>query len=200
MNDRFGHATMKERYIADAKLRRRQPGRILRDFGQAIEDLYRRAYPNNPDIVEENAMKSFLDRCGQNEEFRLNIKRTRPRTLQEAVLSAVQEECLRLGEQDLFRDAKPANRLIFGIDGETDSGEINDENDFETPFSSGESYQPQNAQNDYRSETYRGRGSRSRNNFRRNNRGRGTPNYSNSARSRGGRDFNRSNDSTDPLN
>ncbi|CAC5405911.1 unnamed protein product [Mytilus coruscus] len=200
MNDRFGHAAMKERYIADAKLRRRQPGESLRDFGQAIEDLYRRAYPNNPDIVEENAMKSFLDRCGQNEEFRLNIKRTRPRTLQEAVLSAVQEECLRLGEQDLFRDAKPANRLIFGIDGETDSGEINDENDFQTPFSSGESYQPQNAQNDYRSETYRGRGSRSRNNFRRNNRGRGTPNYSNSARSRGGQDFNRSNDSTDPLN
>ncbi|CAC5364370.1 unnamed protein product [Mytilus coruscus] len=47
----------------------------------------------------------------QNEEFALNIKRTRPRTLQEAVLSAVQEECLRLGEQDLFRDAKPANRF-----------------------------------------------------------------------------------------
>ncbi|VDI69914.1 Hypothetical predicted protein [Mytilus galloprovincialis] len=150
LNDRFGHAAMKERYIADAKLRRRQPGESLRDFGQAIEDLYRRAYPNNPDIVEENAMKSFLDRCGQNEEFH----------------------------------AKPANRLIFGIDGEDDGGEINDENDFEIPFSSGESYQPQN---DYRSETYRGRGSKSKNNSRQNNRGRGNSNYSNPARSRGGR-------------
>ncbi|VDI42163.1 Hypothetical predicted protein [Mytilus galloprovincialis] len=97
----------------------------------------------------------------------------------------------------LFQDAKPANRLIFGIDGEDDGGEINDENDFEIPFSSGESYQPQN---DYRSETYRGRGSKSKNNSRQNNRGRGNSNYSNPARSRGGRGFNRSNDSSDPLN
>ena len=50
MEERDGHSAMKERYIADAKLRR-QPGESLRDFGQALEDLYRRAYPENPDIV-----------------------------------------------------------------------------------------------------------------------------------------------------
>jgi hypothetical protein len=50
----------------------------LRDFGQALEDLYRRAYPENSDIVEENAMKAFLDKCGQSEDFRLAVKMTRP--------------------------------------------------------------------------------------------------------------------------
>ena len=43
MEQRFGHSAMKERYIADTKLRKRQSGESLRDFGQAIEDLYRRA-------------------------------------------------------------------------------------------------------------------------------------------------------------
>lgn len=97
MEQRFGHSAMKERYIADAKLRKRQSGESLRDFGQAIEELYRRAYPENSDIVEEKAIKSFLDKCGQSEDFRLAVKRTRPKTLQEAVLNAMQEECLRVG-------------------------------------------------------------------------------------------------------
>lgn len=69
MEQRFGHSAMKECYIAHAKLRKWQSGESLRDFGQAIEDLYRRAYPENPDIVEENAVKSFLDKCGQSEIF-----------------------------------------------------------------------------------------------------------------------------------
>jgi hypothetical protein len=58
MEERFGHTAMKERYMAEAKLRKRQAGESLRDFGQALEDLYRRVYPENLDIVEENAMKA----------------------------------------------------------------------------------------------------------------------------------------------
>jgi hypothetical protein len=50
---------------SEAKLRKRQAGESLRDFGQALEDLYRRAYPETPDIVEENAIKAFLDKCLQ---------------------------------------------------------------------------------------------------------------------------------------
>jgi hypothetical protein len=56
---------------------KRQAGESLRDFGQALEDLYRRAYSETPDIVEENAIKAFLDKCGQSEDFRLAVKRTR---------------------------------------------------------------------------------------------------------------------------
>lgn len=114
MEERFGHTAMKERYIADAKLRKRQNGESLRDFGQAIEDLYRRAYPDNPDIVEENAIKAFLDKCGQSEDFRLAVKRSRPKSLQEAVVNAMQEECLRVGEKDLVKE-RPANKVVYEV-------------------------------------------------------------------------------------
>ena len=86
----------------------------LRDFGQPLEDLYRRAYTENPDIVEENAIKAFLDKCGQSEDVRLAIKRTRSKTLQEAVVNAMQEACLRVSE-DLARE-KPANRAIYEVE------------------------------------------------------------------------------------
>ena len=115
MDERFGHTAMKEKYIAEAKLRTRKAGESLRDFGQALEDLYRRAYPENPDIVEENAIKAFLDKCGHSEDFRLAVKRTRPKTLQNAVINAMQEECLRVGEKDLAKE-KPANRPIYEVD------------------------------------------------------------------------------------
>ncbi|CAC5370887.1 ZBTB38 [Mytilus coruscus] len=59
MEERFGHTAMKVKYTAEAKLRTRKAGESLRDFGQALQDLYRRAYPGNPDIVEENAIKAF---------------------------------------------------------------------------------------------------------------------------------------------
>ncbi|CAG2255551.1 unnamed protein product [Mytilus edulis] len=45
MEERFGHTAMKERHVTEAKLRKRKPEESLRDFGQAIEDLFRRAYP-----------------------------------------------------------------------------------------------------------------------------------------------------------
>lgn len=53
------------------KLRKRELNESVRDFGQATEDLYRIAYPKNAEIVEENAIKAFLDICGQSEEFQL---------------------------------------------------------------------------------------------------------------------------------
>ncbi|CAC5355217.1 unnamed protein product [Mytilus coruscus] len=114
MEERFGHTATKEKYIAEAKMGRRRDKESLRDFGQALEDLCRRPYPGNPDIVEENALKAFLDKCGQSEDFRLAVKRTRPKNLQEAVINAMQEECLRIGEKDLVKD-KPVNRPIYEV-------------------------------------------------------------------------------------
>jgi hypothetical protein len=123
MEERFGHSAMKERYVTEAKLRKRQPCESLRDFGQAIEDLYRREYPGNPEIVEENSIKAFLHKCAQSEDFRLAVKRTRPRTLQEAVVNAIQEECLRAGEKDLAKEVKPAQRLVYEV-GERGNNEV----------------------------------------------------------------------------
>ncbi|CAG2214813.1 unnamed protein product [Mytilus edulis] len=99
MELRFGHSNMKESYLVEAKLRKRKSGETFRDLGQSIEDLYRRAYPASPDTVQENSIKTFLDACGESEEFRLSVRRSRPKTLQDAVTSAMEEECIRLSER-----------------------------------------------------------------------------------------------------
>lgn len=116
MDLRFGHVNMKESYLAEAKLRRRKPGESFRDLGQAIEDLFRRAYPNNPELVQEGSIKCFLDSCGESEEFRLAVRRTKPKTLQEAVTSAMQEECIRLNE----RNARIVKRNVYSVDTESE--------------------------------------------------------------------------------
>ncbi|CAC5406508.1 unnamed protein product [Mytilus coruscus] len=100
MEERFGHTAMIERYVTEAKLRKRKPEESLRDFGQPIEDLFRRAYPSNSEIVEENSIKAFLDKFGQSQDFRLAVKRTRPNTL----------------------EGKPAQRPIYEVeDGDSDA-------------------------------------------------------------------------------
>ena len=100
MEQRFGIMNMKASYIADARLRRKKKEESYREFGQAIEDLYRKAYPDNTKIVEEQAIITFLNNCHESSDFRLAVKRTRPKTLHEAVTSAVQEESLRLTERE----------------------------------------------------------------------------------------------------
>ncbi|MEW8548533.1 MAG: hypothetical protein AB2693_33955, partial [Candidatus Thiodiazotropha sp.] len=98
LEERFGPANMKDSFIADAKLRRKRKDETYREFGQAVEDLYRKAYPNNLDIVKEQAMITFLDNCHESTDFRLAVKRTGPKTIQEAVTNAMKEESLRLTE------------------------------------------------------------------------------------------------------
>ena len=98
INQRFGHTALKDSYIAEAKIRRKRDNETFRDFGQAIEDLYRRAYPDNREYVSESSMKTFLDNCSVSDDFRLAVKRTRPKTLAEAVTAAMQEECIRFTE------------------------------------------------------------------------------------------------------
>ena len=101
---RFGHKAMKESYVAEAKLRRKKGTESFRDFGQAIEDLYRRAYPDNREHVQESSMKTFMDNCSGTEDFRLTVKRTRPKTLQDAVTAAMQEECIRMTEDQSYAE------------------------------------------------------------------------------------------------
>ena len=98
LEERFGPVNMKGSFIADAKLRRKQIDETFREFGQAVEDLYRKAYPNNMDIVKEQAMITFLDNCHESVDFRLAVKRTSPKTIQEGVTNATKEESLRLTE------------------------------------------------------------------------------------------------------
>ena len=62
--------------------------------------MFRKAYPDNPDFVQEQALTTFLDNCYDSTDFRLSLKRTKPKTLQEAITNAMQEKSLRLTERD----------------------------------------------------------------------------------------------------
>ncbi|XP_062616013.1 uncharacterized protein LOC134277706 [Saccostrea cucullata] len=104
MDNRFGHTAMKESYIVEAKMRKKLQTESFRDFGQAIADLYRRAHPGNRDYVEEASLKTFMDNCNHDDDFRLAVKRTRPKSLQEAVTAAMQEECIRMTENRNLRN------------------------------------------------------------------------------------------------
>ncbi|CAC5363769.1 unnamed protein product [Mytilus coruscus] len=95
----FGHSNIKESYLVEAKLRKRKSGETFKDLGQSIEDLYRRPYPASPDTVQENSIKTFLDACGESDEFRPSVRRSRPKTLQDHVTSAMETECIRLSER-----------------------------------------------------------------------------------------------------
>ncbi|CAG2188591.1 unnamed protein product [Mytilus edulis] len=117
MELRFGHSNMEEGYLAEAKLRRK-PGESFRDLGQSIEDLYRRAYPSDPELVQENSIKSFLDACGESEEIRMFIRRPKPKTLQEAVSSAMQEECIRMNEGNVNKVNRRNN--VYTVEKESD--------------------------------------------------------------------------------
>lgn len=87
-------------------------------------------------MIEDNAISSFLDKCGETEEFRLAVKRTRPKTLQEAVTNAMQEESLRVGEKELVKDKKPFKSQVLGLDN-------GDHGDDEVATGTGEQRQPQ---------------------------------------------------------
>lgn len=81
-------------------MRRKRTNETFRDFGQAKEDLYRKAYPENRDYIQESSLKTFLDNYNsEDSDFRNAVKRIPPKILQEAIITAaMQEECNRLGE------------------------------------------------------------------------------------------------------
>ena len=93
---------MKYSFIADAKLRRKRKDESYREFGKVIEDLYRKVYPNNLDIVKEQSLQTFLDDCQESTDFRfrLTVKRADQKTIQEAITSAMKEECLQMTENE----------------------------------------------------------------------------------------------------
>ena len=124
LDARFGHKAMKESYVAEAKLRRKQGTESFRDFGQAIEDLYRRAYPDNREHVQESSMKTFMDNCSDTEDFRLAVKRTRPKTLQDAVTAAMQEECIRMTEGQIYMFAEKRIYRVNRLSHKVNSGDF----------------------------------------------------------------------------
>ena len=111
MEQRFGIINMKDSYLADARLRRKQKNETYREFGQSIEDLHRKAYPDCAEIVGELSLSIFLDNCHESADFRLAVKRTRPKCLQDAVIAAIQEESLRQSEHQKPRNDYRSGRV-----------------------------------------------------------------------------------------
>ena len=85
----------------------------VRDFGKAVESLFRRTYPENMDVVRENVLKAFLENCTETADFRMTVKRTKPQTLQEAVKNAIQVECIWLEESERRQTTKPTNPCLI---------------------------------------------------------------------------------------
>lgn len=61
-------------------------------------------------------MKTFLDNCSASEKFRLAVKRTRPKTLDDAVTAAMQEECIRSTENKRYQVKKDYQPPVYNID------------------------------------------------------------------------------------
>jgi predicted metal-dependent hydrolase len=57
-------------------------------------------------------MSTFLENCHDSAKFRLSVKRTRPKTLQDAITAAIQEECLRQTEHEKHRDNYKSGRVL----------------------------------------------------------------------------------------
>ena len=56
-----------------------------------------------------------MDNCSENENFRLAVKRTRPKTLEEAVTAAMQEECIRITESKNPKDKKDYKPQVYEV-------------------------------------------------------------------------------------
>lgn len=61
-------------------------------------------------------MKTFLDNSSASEEFRLAVKPTRPKTLDDAVTAAMQEECIRSTENKRYQGRKEYQPPVYNID------------------------------------------------------------------------------------
>lgn len=111
MNRRFGHKAMKESYITDAKVRFKKHSEIWGKRFQICTDASIQKVGN----VQQASLKTFLDNCSECVEFRLAVKRTRPKTIYEAVTAAMQEECIRLTENRKPRDPKILKPSVYQI-------------------------------------------------------------------------------------
>lgn len=56
-----------------------------------------------------------MDNCSKDSEFRYAVKRIRPKTLQDAITAAMQEECIRLGENSREHYARTNRRTVYAV-------------------------------------------------------------------------------------
>lgn len=113
---RFGHSALKERFVTEAKLKKRQPNESLRDFGQAIEDLYRRAYPDNPEILKRTALNPFSTSAANQKNSDLLFKGQGQRPCKRRLSTPCRRSALGLGRKTSLRMVDLYNDLYMRLE------------------------------------------------------------------------------------
>ena len=64
--------------------------------------------------MKEKSLQTFLDNCHESTDFRLTVKRADPKTIQEAITSAMKEECLQMTENEKTSSELSTNTYCEG--------------------------------------------------------------------------------------
>ncbi len=119
LEKRYGPGELAESYLLQLKQRRRKPRETLRELAEAIQELIPRAYPEaSTAFGDRMAVTHFKDALTESE-TRAAVHRARPKTLEEAVLAAMEmESFLKLEEQ------RERPRYVRRAEGDGDNSEM----------------------------------------------------------------------------
>ena len=119
LEKRFGPGQQAESYLVELRHRRQGPKETLQELGQAIRDLTVKAYPEIPEEARERLGKThFVDAVGS-QVVREGIYRIRPKTLDEAILAALEAESFEKVEAERRAERKPT-KFARAIDSGTE--------------------------------------------------------------------------------
>lgn len=105
---RFGTERMATVYKCELRQRRRKKGESLLDLGQELRKLMRHAYPHaGQDQQEEQVIDRFIEALGDKHQ-RTEVRRGRPKTLEEAIHIAMDAEAWELEEEESGRRVRAA--------------------------------------------------------------------------------------------
>ena len=100
LEGRFGTERMATVFKCELRQRKRKRGESLPDLGQELRRLYRLAYPRaTQEEQEEQLVDRFIEALGDRQQ-RLEVRRGRPQTLEEAIHVAMDAEAWEMEEED----------------------------------------------------------------------------------------------------
>lgn len=102
LEDRFAPPSQAELYRVQMRERRQRAGETFSELGQAIQRLANMAYPTaTSEFRDTSARDHFVDAL-DNPEMRIRIKQSRPRSLNDAVILAVELEAHQRAEMKCY--------------------------------------------------------------------------------------------------
>lgn len=109
LEGRFGTERMATVFKCELRQRKRKVGESLPDLGQDLRRLFRLAYPRaTPQEQEEQLVDRFVEALSDRAQ-RLEVRRGRPATLEEAIHIAMDAEAWELDEEDSRKRARAAS-------------------------------------------------------------------------------------------